>query len=89
MTEEDEPEIPTLTASPDAETTILFTSHPEQGICFAIKQKQRMSSWSIFYFIPNTLKEVPLIMYSTFSFLHLRNCCWEYCRLSCRIYQQR
>jgi hypothetical protein len=32
MKEEDEPEIPTLTASPDAETTILFTSHPEQGM---------------------------------------------------------
>lgn len=27
-----EQEIPTLTASPDAETTILFTSHPEQGV---------------------------------------------------------
>ncbi|CAB3983072.1 translocon-associated subunit alpha isoform X2 [Paramuricea clavata] len=32
VTEEEEPEIPTLTASPDAETTILFTSHPEQEI---------------------------------------------------------
>ncbi|XP_046843328.1 translocon-associated protein subunit alpha-like [Xenia sp. Carnegie-2017] len=30
--EEEEQEIPTLTASPDAETTILFTSHPEQEI---------------------------------------------------------
>lgn len=30
--EEEEQEIPTLTASPDAETTILFTSHPEQGV---------------------------------------------------------
>lgn len=32
MTDEEEPEIPTLQASPDADTTILFTSHPEQGI---------------------------------------------------------
>ena len=31
MTEEEDLEIPTLTASPDAETTMLFTSHPEQG----------------------------------------------------------
>lgn len=32
MTDEEEPEISTLQASPDADTTILFTSHPEQGI---------------------------------------------------------
>ncbi|XP_028391715.1 translocon-associated protein subunit alpha-like [Dendronephthya gigantea] len=32
VTEEEDLEIPTLTASPDAETTILFTSHPEQEI---------------------------------------------------------
>ena len=37
MTEEDEQEIPTLTASPDAETTILFTSHPEQGIRYIVE----------------------------------------------------
>ena len=43
MTEEDEPEIATLTASPDAETTILFTSHPEQGTHFRYMLQKKLA----------------------------------------------
>ena len=31
MTDEEEAEIPTISASAEASTSLLFTSHPEQG----------------------------------------------------------